>query len=390
MSVYNALSGWNILEFQIPLIRTGKAKEQSIGQRQHVPQGVHTCRSCRSAPPMPAGRHRHRGIVLSPPLCRIGTLAFSWRVPCFRPVADSVLMLQGVDGSTAPARTLLSCCGPNQSTFTFPDRFAARGDGFADDPDGEWSGEFFVKGEEEFDAFAVGGERFGAVAGVDGSVEVGVGLRQVRGHRQRIVQVRQARPRTRRPRVQHRLGLRFHVGFLLRRRRLGPGVVVVDESCRVAVVRFQAAADQPNPCHVHCRRQNTEVKSRDVGVDETEVADHRLGFHEADWNVPAAFGRDFWNDDETLFWHVLDVEPCWRRCELLRRCAFAGEPETANGFDSFHHFGHLPQFAWFAFAEPQSPTFPSVQKLGGAEPAPKQRFRLWLFANELISLLGRE
>jgi hypothetical protein len=47
----------------------------------------------------------------------------------------------------------------------------------------------FVKGEEEFDAFAVGVEGFGAVAFFDGAVEFGMGFDECGRHGEWIVKV---------------------------------------------------------------------------------------------------------------------------------------------------------------------------------------------------------
>ncbi len=81
----------------------------------------------------------------------------------------------------------------------------------------ERGGEFFVEGEEVFDALAVVLEGLRAVAEVNGAVEVGVGFDQRGRHRQRVVKVGQRRVGKFLARVQHRLRGGFHGGALLRR-----------------------------------------------------------------------------------------------------------------------------------------------------------------------------
>jgi hypothetical protein len=49
--------------------------------------------------------------------------------------------------------------------------------------------ELFVEGEEEFDALAVGGERFRAVAAFDGAVELLMGAEKIGGHEERVVEL---------------------------------------------------------------------------------------------------------------------------------------------------------------------------------------------------------
>ena len=61
---------------------------------------------------------------------------------------------------------------------SFLSSFFGRGD--------ERRGEFFVEGEEVFDAVAVGIEGLRAVAEVNGAVEVGMGFDQGGRHRQRV------------------------------------------------------------------------------------------------------------------------------------------------------------------------------------------------------------
>ena len=65
------------------------------------------------------------------------------------------------------------------STLTF----GRRGD--------EWNRESFVKSEKEFDALAVVYERLGAIAEVNGAVELGVGFDQRWRHSKRIIEVGQ-------------------------------------------------------------------------------------------------------------------------------------------------------------------------------------------------------
>ena len=77
-----------------------------------------------------------------------------------------------------------------------------------------------------FDAVAVGIEGLGAVAEVNGTVEVGVGFHQCGRHRQRVVKVGQRRLGKYVARVQHRLRDDFYGGALFGARRFGLRIVV--------------------------------------------------------------------------------------------------------------------------------------------------------------------
>ena len=39
------------------------------------------------------------------------------------------------------------------------------------------------------------------------------------------------------------------------------------------------------------------------------------------------------------------------------------QTELANGFNTLHHFGHLPKFVRLAISEPKAPAFPTVEEL---------------------------
>ena len=86
----------------------------------------------------------------------------------------------------------------------------------------EGGGEFFVEGEEVFDALAVVVERLGTVAEVNGAVEGSVGFDERGRHGQRIVKVGERRVGELLARVQHGLRGGFDGGALLVARRFGP------------------------------------------------------------------------------------------------------------------------------------------------------------------------
>jgi hypothetical protein len=48
----------------------------------------------------------------------------------------------------------------------------------------------------------------------------------------------------------------------LLRRGFGPREVVVDDACRVLVVRLHAPTDSPHPCTMHLGRQYAKMKWR--------------------------------------------------------------------------------------------------------------------------------
>jgi len=78
----------------------------------------------------------------------------------------------------------------------------------------ERGGELLVEGEEVFHALAVGAEGLLAVAAVHRAVELLVGLRQLRRHRDRIVEIRQRAAGELLPRVQYRLRRFFDFGLM--------------------------------------------------------------------------------------------------------------------------------------------------------------------------------
>jgi hypothetical protein len=90
--------------------------------------------------------------------------------------------------------------------------------------------------EEELEAAALIGEGLGTVTAVDRAVECVVRPAEGGGHREWIVEVGQCRIRKLRPRIEHGLRRFFDALPLRIRRRVGPGIVVVDEAGGVSIV----------------------------------------------------------------------------------------------------------------------------------------------------------
>lgn len=87
----------------------------------------------------------------------------------------------------------------------------------------------FVEGEEELDAFAVGGEGLGAVAAFYGAIEALVGLDEFGGHEEWVVELGEGGVGVEGAGVEDGLGEFFDFGVLGGGGVLGPRVVVVDK-----------------------------------------------------------------------------------------------------------------------------------------------------------------
>ena len=115
----------------------------------------------------------------------------------------------------------------------------------------ERGGEFFVEGEEEFDALAVGGKGFRAVAAIHGTIQFGVGLDQGGRHRQWVVEIGQLGVGKPFAHFQDGPGGFLDGIFLLDGWLSGPRKIVIDESGGTAIAGLQSPADLMHPGHVH-------------------------------------------------------------------------------------------------------------------------------------------
>ena len=106
--------------------------------------------------------------------------------------------------------------------------------------------------EQQLQPLLVGRERLLAIEPVDGAVERPVRLRQLRRHRERVVEIGEGAVRIALAGIKNCLREPLDLGLLCIGDVARPGKVVVDDVLGVAVVALEATADRANLVHVHC------------------------------------------------------------------------------------------------------------------------------------------
>ena len=132
------------------------------------------------------------------------------------------------------------------------------------------------------------------------------------------------------------------------------------------------------------------MKPRGVRDDLQEIAAENLRFYESYRNVRAAFRTDLGHHQVGPIWEMLDVEPRRRGGQLLRRDAFALEPENAHRLHPGKGLRHGSQLRRRAVPQPEAPTFDSVDKLFGPNPTAEEGFGGRFKPQKLGFFLGSE